>query len=231
MHFQPNGDMPDDTHLAQVFGGVTRAPLQQPNAEPLDDVFGGVDQSAHSAAENPSHPSDVNRLQAEHTNAGYREGITVAKASSVQVGFDEGFTLGATIGLKAGQLLGTIEAIFEALKGQPGDGAAAAEKLMADAREDLSTARVFGSDYWAPDGNWTYEVVAAAGDDQVLFSDVADAHPLIRKWSQIVDEQVNMWQIQLSLLDDETGPRVDTTSVAEPATDGVAAKSKQTLDW
>lgn len=202
----------------------------QASLDQLDDVFGSAPASpTEPEAQSGSHPSDIRRLETEHTNAGYREGITVAKESSIQAGFDEGFSLGATIGARAGHLLGIVEGIADAIKGQSGQAAEAAEQLLNAARDELSTAKIFSAEYWAPDGNWNYDVTARDGD-QVLFPDVAAAHPLIQKWSKTVDDQVNLWQIQLSILDDDTGPRMDAVPV-EPLNTSVPARAKQSLDW
>lgn len=228
MHFQPIENSSEDDYLAYVGGGVT-AELP-PSLDQFDDVFGSAPASpTEQEAQSGSHPSDIRRLETEHTTAGYREGITVAKESSIQAGFDEGFSLGATIGIRAGQLLGMIEGIADATKAQGSEATKVAEKLLIDAKDELSTAKIFSADYWAPDGNWNYEVIAK-DDDHILFSDVANAHPLIQKWSKLVDEQVSLWQIQLSLLDDDNGPRLDTLSI-EPLNASAPAPAKQSLDW
>ncbi|KAM0246080.1 hypothetical protein ACHAQJ_010360 [Trichoderma viride] len=238
----------------------------------LDDVFGpesepasstpgeGAPQAiadANTAAvvtsldrpESPRHPSDMRRLETEHTTAGYREGISVAKERTVQAGFDEGFSLGATIGLAAGRLLGTLEGIDDALKNrlnsQAGSEdeeatatAAATSKLLTEAREDLSVLKIFSPDYWAPDGNWSYDVKPDGDDDEVLFPDVAKAHPLIRKWTAIVDEKVRLWRIDRSVLDGEDGDaRMEAAVDDAAATTGTSTiplpppASKQPLDW
>ncbi|KAK2599974.1 Essential protein Yae1, N terminal [Conoideocrella luteorostrata] len=229
MHFQPIETSPDDAYLAQGGGGL-RVEHESSPLDQFDDVFGSAPASpTEQEAQNGPHPSDMRRLETEHTTAGYREGITMAKESSIQAGFDEGFSLGATIGSRAGQLLGVTEGIADALKGQTGEAIQASVKLLDEAREELSTANIFSAEYWASDGNWNYDVIAKEGD-QILFTDVANAHPLIRKWSNIVDEQVRLWHIQLSLLDDESGPRVDT-AVVEPLNAPATAGTKQTLDW
>ncbi|KAG6014692.1 hypothetical protein E4U43_006248 [Claviceps pusilla] len=260
MRLQPIENSSDDACFAHSSGGgggsmaaqhhqASRDQLDQldrPNH--LDDVFGSAPASpTETAAHSISHPSDVPRLQTEHTTAGYREGITVAKESSVQAGFDEGFSLGAALGAQAGQLLGLVEGIADALKthvaetADADDAAVASAQLLREARTDLSTDNIFRPEYWAPDGNWTYDVVAAGQDDgddgepgqQIVFFDVANAHPLIRKWRTIVDEQLRRWRIQTSLLETDTAARLDATAVtAEPLNSSVAApRANQTLDW
>lgn len=213
-----------------------------PRTDPLDDVFGsdgddndspvfeddvyesnqqhiriiGRDPSA-TAHQQHNHPSDIHRLRQEHTTSGYREGITAAKASSVQAGFDEGFGLGATIGLRVGYLLGVLEGVAAALgKEDPNSSVTAedraeASKLLADARAELVVQAVFGPEYWDSDGTWRYEVGTGHDgeeEEEVVFSHVAEAHPLVRKWTAAVGEVMRRWGLeeQLPLLqrrDDE----------------------------
>lgn len=197
-----------------------------PRADPLDDVFGsdgddndsspvfeGGDDEDHppqiriirgapAAVQQNQHPSDMHRLRQEHTTAGYREGITVAKGTSIQAGFDEGFGLGATIGLRVGYLLGVLEGVAAALSRDPALAAAHAEAagLLAGARGELGVQAVFSPEYWGSDGTWKYEVGAQGGqadeDEEVVFSHVADAHPLVRKWTAAVEAQMRRWGLE-----------------------------------
>lgn len=208
-----------------------------PRVDPLDDVFGsdgedppfleGEDEheggghgppQVHTVPRGDAlgprdHPSDIRRLRREHTTAGYRDGITVSKASSVQAGFDEGFGLGATIGLRAGHLVGVLEGIAAASSPSPSSpsaaaaAAAAAGKLLADARAELGVRSVFSEEYWHPDGTWKYEVgprdggegEGEEGDSEVLFSHVAEAHPAVRKWTAVVEGEMRRWGLQEKL--------------------------------
>ncbi|EHK42780.1 uncharacterized protein TrAtP1_002124 [Trichoderma atroviride] len=239
----------------------------------LDDVFGSESEAVPASGdghgnaaalvssldrpESPRHPSDMRRLETEHATAGYREGISTAKEQTVQAGFDEGFSLGATIGLAAGQLLGMLEGIDDALKSrlggqagsQDGQGTASAtatSELLAEARQELSVLKIFSPDYWAPDGNWSYDV-EPHGDgegegDEMLFPDVAKAHPLIRKWTAIVDEQARLWKIDRSVLDGDASMEAaaDDTTTAGTSTASTTTStaiplpppaSRQPLDW
>lgn len=232
-----------------------------------DDVWGdGADESHshshshqncnhnHGPAVRGSHPSDIPRLQQEHTTAGYRDGITVAKAEHVQAGFDEGFGLGATIGAVAGQLLGVLEGLVFALRSSAKQHGARSENgedkdgglkeklktLMAEAEKDLSVQSIYGKEYWDEDGTWRYEVPGESteqherqhekfqhgqhtqaqqlaqpedpeagqeGDEEeaeILFPDIALAHPLIKKWDQIIKTELAerfglVWDVALLL--------------------------------
>ena len=204
---------------------------QGADADPFDDVFGAGEGSptAHEGVHSASHPSDMPRLQTEHTTAGYREGLTAAKATSVQAGFDEGFSLGATLGLRAGQLSGMLEGIAEALRGQDEEASRRADGLLAEAQRELGPGRIFSSDYWAPDGNWSYDVESREGEE-ILFADVAAAHPLIRKWTETVDEEMALWKVDKSILDDETGIRLDAVP-NEPISSSTPPTVQRPLDW
>ncbi|KKY31250.1 putative abc1 domain containing protein [Diaporthe ampelina] len=193
-----------------------------PRTDPLDDVFGSDGDSDTAVFEGEddeaavshiriargtagpaaqSHPSDMHRLRQEHTTAGYREGITVAKGASIQAGFDEGFGLGATIGLKVGYLLGVLEGVAAALSRDPSHASAHAEaaRQLAEARGELGAQAVFSPEYWDSDGTWKYEVGGQGGqadDDEVVFSHVAEAHPLVRKWTSAVEAQMRKWGLE-----------------------------------
>lgn len=220
---------------------VTMALATQPVAvvdDSLDDVFGSDNDSpvfggSHDGADGrDSHPSDVRRLQTEHATAGYREGITAAKAQSIQAGFDEGFSLAATIGLKAGELLGYLEGIAAALRAVGGDDHKQACQLLADAREKLSTTMIFDEQYWNPDGTWKYHVAPAAdsgSDKDIIFEDVASSHPLISSWTRTVDDQIKKWNINRGILD---APEEEPMSLAQGKKDiKIDQPAREALDW
>lgn len=232
-----------------------------PHADPLDDVFGsdGEDDSPFlegdldsgiqvirredpAFATRQNHPSDVHRLQQEHTTAGYRDGVTVAKASSVQAGFDEGFGLGATIGLKAGRLLGLLEGVAGALRSAGAEGYEGAAARLTGARAELDVRSVFGESYWNMDGTWKYDVGEGQGEEEgesVLFSHVAEAHPLVRKWTAVVDEEVARWGLQEQLPLLQRREAEDGLVVVEPAagvkastqSQGGAEAASHALNW
>jgi hypothetical protein len=179
------------------------------------------------------HPSDIPRLSHAHTTAGYRDGIALAKSRTAQAGFDEGYGLGATIGARAGQLLGVLEGLAAAVglhslslsqhqhQGAQGqEEAARLGGLLAEARRELSVrGGVFGPEYfWEGDGNWRYVVVDDEAERQggggggvgeargVVFADVAEAHPLVRKWDGIVRGEADRYGVDLEVLKDEVGP-------------------------
>lgn len=201
---------PNPEHATNSIAMDSRAsdvdPMPPGVPDPLDDVFGvepptmdsDRDFMAHLDREIPenspeAHPSDMYRLQQEHTTAGYRDGITFAKASSVQSGFDEGFGLGASIGLKVGRLLGILEGIANALPTSLPLEKEELSNLLADARKDLDLRVVLGESYWNNDGTWKYHVPGELENGDVLFSHVAQAHPLVKQWTALVEIQMRKY--------------------------------------
>jgi len=213
-------------------------PAASPSNNALDDVFGSEpDTTPGEGPTQPgsSHPSDMARLQQEHATAGYREGLTAAKAKSIQAGFDEGFSLGAAIGMKAGELLGLLDGIASALaSSDDASSRRAAEVLLAEAAQELATKSIFNPEYWAADGTWRYDVTEAAGggDGDIVFADVADSHPLIRKWTALVEDEVRRWGIDRELVLLRPAEGHSTVAAAAKVT-AVASEPKPTdfLEW
>jgi hypothetical protein len=232
----------------------TPAPQPHEAANIFDDVWGSAPSSpATRAHDRPSiaqtHPSDIPRLQAEHNTAGYREGITVGKTQSIQAGFDEGYGLGATLGAKAGEITGILESIAMALEGYSAvDGASSADhdatadarRRLDEARRELSHDRIFSPDYWKEDGTWRY---AVEGDDEAngeaVFADVASAHPLLREWTKVLEDEMRRWQLTHDVFGDAAnvaaatlgGASRDVATSTERPTGGPAPAAKKALDW
>lgn len=187
----------------------------------LDDVF-GADPDPHGNHVEPAAPSDMPRLEREHVTSGYRDGVTAAKGNSVQEGFDEGFSLGAEVGKRVGEILGLLEGIHEAVGGEG--------EVLEQAREELKAEKVFGKEYWLGDGTWRYEVTK---EGDILFADVADAHPLVKKWSEIMEGEVRRWGVDVSISGTSTemaGGEVKKEEDELPMKP-VAEAKKNALDW
>lgn len=229
-------NMPDSDPSVLAVHSSLSASEPRSATDPLDDVFASSPSPpAARALEEPgltsSHPSDIPRLRAEHATAGYREGITAAKAKSIQAGFDEGFSLGATVGSRAGQLLGTLEGIADALRVRRDDSSAEAERLLETATRELTKDAIFNPRYWDSDGTWKYDVIGSKGDT-VLFADVAGAHPVIRQWTLIVEAEMqkcNMRNDVLGALPEELSQEREPTP--EKGAVGLGLGSPSPLDW
>jgi hypothetical protein len=198
----------------------------------FDDVFGSAppsptlsDEDTHTNHDDRIRsgnlePSDIPRLKEKHETEGYRDGVTKGKAESVQKGFDEGYSLGAVLGLKIGKILGLLEGLHAALKGggvEHKEEARRLEILWAEAKEELGTRSVFGTEWWGEDGVWKFEVPGEGDGKEVLFPDVAGAHPLVVKWEKVVDEEVKKWGLDLDIME---GDQEETHIEGEKSTQG-----------
>ncbi|KAH7057259.1 hypothetical protein B0J12DRAFT_568045 [Macrophomina phaseolina] len=143
--------------------------------------------------------SDIPRLRSTHVTAGYRDGISESKAGHVQQGFDEGFPLGAVLGIKAGWVLGTLEGVAVALRAEAADAFERARKLLVMARKELDIVSLFGQQYFDDEGIWKYEVNGQEGD--ITFEQVAAQHPLLSKWLSAVEKLAEDEKIDLGILD------------------------------
>ncbi|CAK7237257.1 Essential protein Yae1, N terminal [Sporothrix bragantina] len=199
------------------------------------------------------HPSDMNRLQQEHSTAGYREGLSAGKNKTLQEGFDEGYPLGAALGTMVGGLLGMLEGLVVALPGDAGTGEELAESLsglLVRARQDLTARSIYSLAYFAPDGTWTYDLDDNAGEATIY--DVAAAHPLIKTWRGIMDRQLDRRGIRwgkpgeeaalaaaIGLKDDESHGSAKAASTTSPRPDAAPATARapassnnaSALDW
>lgn len=210
-------------------GDADDGPLRSDNNNSVDDVF---DLTGTSAA---AGVSEIPRLRAEHGTAGHREGLSASKATTMQAGFDEGYSLGAVVGLRAGAVLGILEALCAAAEaGGGGGGGGAAEQaeqaeqarmrtLCERSAGELATASVFGPEWWSADGVWRFHVRGDEEGDALTFTDVAGAHPLIAKWEAVVRDEVRRWGVDLGILDAGDAQRVGG--------DGPAGGGANALEW
>ncbi|KAI6780033.1 uncharacterized protein J7T54_007509 [Emericellopsis cladophorae] len=216
MHYQPVENMGDESHSVQ--GAVPPAATVN---DAFDDIFGGDEGQDHVTTH-----SDIHRVQAEHSTAGYREGVNVGKQDTLQTGFDQGYTIGAAIGLQAGQILGTLEGIVEALQGED---LARMETLLQEARQDLSVEKLFSSEFWKSDGLPGYEMP----DEQKQAKDGAACHPLVKKWMDIAHEQNRAWGINVFLVDENRAEDLASAKKTGGEVQDLSgeAKVEDLLDW
>ncbi|CAK7199057.1 Essential protein Yae1, N terminal [Sporothrix eucalyptigena] len=207
------------------------------------------------------HPSDMNRLQQDHSTAGYREGLSAGKNATLQAGFDEGYPLGAALGTMVGGLLGLLEGLVVALpsdsvpSSSTGGDAESLSTLLARARQELTARSIYSTEYFAPDGTWTYDMEEQDGQESTIY-DVAGAHPLIKTWRGIVDRQLDRRGIRwgkpgeeaalaaaLGLKDEEDGEEAGHSHAASkadattsprpdaPAASRAPPNNASALDW
>ena len=164
--------------------------------DPLDDVFGDDSEPQASSTSATTRNSDgqsqtsngargdhldASRLRTTHVTNGYREGISESKEQFIQEGFDEGYSLGAVLGSKAGWCLGVLESISRTAQGPMDE----LQTHLNEARNELALQSLFDKQYFGSDGLWTYDV-PGHDEGQVTFPDVCAAHPLISKWTRYV---------------------------------------------
>lgn len=208
----------------------------------FDDVFGSAPSSptSHPADRHvDNEPSDIPRLKEKHQTEGYRDGVTQGKAQSIQAGFDEGYSLGAVLGLRVGKILGLLEGIAKAVEGTEGGG------LWEKAREELRLEKVFGREYWGEDGVWKFEVPGEKEGGEVVFEMVADAHPLVERWMEVVRGECEKWGVDLDIWEGEREREDDEvvkygkhakekTSEVDPASEAsgrILGVKKEQLNW
>lgn len=156
----------------------------------LSDIFSDSPPTSPTTAD----PSDVPRLRGTHSTAGYRDGISTSKEQTLQTGFDEGYSLGATFGLRVGYLLGALEGLCLA-HSQESEGRERLGRLVKDARAQLALDKLFGREWWGEDGIWKYEVQGK--EEDVTFREVVDAHPLMRRWAEKVEQEMEIAGIKV----------------------------------
>ncbi|KAI0838117.1 hypothetical protein F5Y06DRAFT_62744 [Hypoxylon sp. FL0890] len=182
----------------------------------------------HFLSDDDAISLDTRRLQTQHTTEGYRDGIAVGKAESIQAGFDEGFSVGAHVGLKAGRILGLLEGVAGALKESGHHSSTRIEQLLSDAKSDLNTDSIFSEQYWTPDGSWRYRVKGSEDNSKVSFEDLALKHPVIMKWNKTIEWEIKRWFL------DETLPVLASgapQTQVENSVDTTQATSRQVVDW
>lgn len=151
----------------------------------LSDIFSDSPPTSPTTAD----PSDIPRLRSTHSTAGYRAGISTSKERSLQPGFDQGNSLGAVFGLRVGYILGAIEGLYSAHP-QGSEERKGLKKLVKEAREQLAIEKVFGREWWGEDGTWRYQVEGE--EEEATFREVVDAHPLVRRWLERVDQEMKI---------------------------------------
>ncbi|KAK0927677.1 Essential protein Yae1, N terminal [Friedmanniomyces endolithicus] len=216
----------EDGHNVLMIGSQGHEETIDTYLDPLDDVFGSAPASPSLSGEDGGENghrtvppsglghSDISRLRNTHVNNGYREGITASKERHMQDGFDEGYSLGAELGLKAGWCLGALEGLWRAMPVGPNeqkdhagrDGGGKDDEhsrtelltLLGAAQIELDISRLCGKDYFGEDGLWLYGVPEQeAGGREMTFESVAAAHPILRKWTNKVMEVSGQLGLQL----------------------------------
>ncbi|CAG8975952.1 hypothetical protein HYALB_00007083 [Hymenoscyphus albidus] len=200
---------PPQHHTNDTFDDIFGSEPPSPSLQPNEFAHGG---SWHGGTLGNSEHSDIPRLREKHETEGYRDGVTKGKSETVQAGFDEGYGLGAVLGLRIGKVLGVLEGLCGAVtagsKGSDrGDWEGERKRILGlweEGKKELKTESLFAVEWWGEDGIWKYDVPGESKEEfDIVFDDVAAAHPLVRKWEAVVEEEVRRWGLDLSLIEDE----------------------------
>ena len=102
--------------------------------------------SSHPPSPNTRHPhaqasaplSDLPSLRRQHITSGYREGLSIGKATVIQSGFDSGYPIGVEIALRAGKVIGLLEGMVAALaKVEAGERREKVKAMLEKAKREM----------------------------------------------------------------------------------------------
>ncbi|EOA81284.1 Essential protein Yae1 [Exserohilum turcicum] len=189
----------DPTQLA-----AGQAPPTPPHDDALDDIYGSAPSSPILSASAPLHRrheilSDLpSRQRALDTDA-YREGLATSKGQYVQAGFDEGYALGANLGLYVGYVLGVLHGFAAAWKGHDEKAHQEAKSIYDTARRELAIEQLLGRQWVDDEGIWKWGVVGS--EDEPTLKEVAAQHPVTRRWMDRVRELATTWDVDLEAVE------------------------------
>jgi hypothetical protein len=193
-------------HLGPTQLAAGYAPPTPPHEDPLDDIYGSAPSSPTLDGANAldvDHPrtrtheilSDLpSRQRALDTDA-YREGLATSKGLYVQEGFDEGYSLGANLGVRVGYILGVLQGFVAAWKGSNDKLFQESKDAQATAQKELAIQELLGQQWVTEDGIWNWEVHGE--DEDPTFREIAEQHPVVRKWTTTVAVMANKWGVDL----------------------------------
>ncbi|KAI9777393.1 MAG: Essential protein Yae1, N terminal [Geoglossum umbratile] len=158
------------------------------NSQLLNDVFSNSPPPSPTNTSGPrprsAPPSDLPRLRVQHYNAGYLNGVTLSKPTHLQRGFDSGYPLGASLGLRIGYILGVLAGLREF-------------QLLKTATEELGLKSVLGE--------------AADGWGKRSEAEEREGEELVERWVERVVRIAREVQVDLRVMDgeEEGGDEID----------------------
>lgn len=178
------------------------APPTPPHESALDDIYGSSPTSPYlnaQASERHEMLSDLPSRQRALDADAYREGLASAKGQFVQEGFDEGYALGADIGLRVGYVLGILRGLVGAWKSHDQEIHKEMLELYEEAQNALAIEQLLGQNWVDEEGIWKWEVQGADGD--ATFREVAAQHPIVKKWDDKVEDLATRWAVDLKAVE------------------------------
>jgi hypothetical protein len=201
------GDMSPTLEPTQLAAG--HAPPTPPHDNALDDIYGSAPSSpilpANAPARNHEILSDLPSRQRALDTEAYREGLANSKGQYVQEGFDEGYSLGANLGLRVGYVLGVLHGFVAAWKGQNEQTYKEVKDLYEAARKELAIEELLGQQWVDEEGIWKWGVTGE--EDDPTLREVADQHPLVKKWRGTVQDLAKKWDVDLKAVEKSQVPQ------------------------
>lgn len=197
-------------HLGPTQLAAGHAPPTPPHEDPLDDIYGSAPTSPNLFSAEPldlqsarQRPHEIlsdlpSRQRALDTDA-YREGLASSKGKYVQEGFDEGYSLGAHLGMRIGYILGLLQGFVAAWKGHNDDLYRETRNTLDTARKELAIQELLGQHWVNAEGIWEWEVHGE--EEDATFREVADQHPVVRKWTAVVEDMARTWGVDLKAVE------------------------------
>ncbi|EAT92163.1 protein YAE1 [Parastagonospora nodorum] len=213
------GDVSPHTGPTQLAAG--HAPPTPPHEDPLDDIYGSAPGSPSLLGVDPlnlDHPrertheilSDLpSRQRALDTDA-YREGLSNSKGQYVQEGFDEGYSLGANLGIRVGYILGVLQGFVAAWRGSNDNLFKDTKKVYDTAQKELAIQELLSQQWVTEEGIWNWEVHGV--EDDPTFREVAEQHPVVRKWTATVESMAAQWGVDLQAVEKVHGSNEEEQS-------------------
>lgn len=137
----------------------------------LDDVW-----ESDSDGQQDQVSYDIKKLRENHVKSGYLVGITNAKETNLQQGFDEGFPSGARLGMQVGKLVGLLQCLTQKYGDQD-------ESLVQDFNAIQKELRI-------------NKVLTKGMFDEDL--NLKGEHPMLAKWKPIVKSQCDKYSVHTS---------------------------------
>ncbi|QLQ82668.1 hypothetical protein HG537_0H04310 [Torulaspora globosa] len=138
----------------------------------LDDVW-----ISDSDSHDDKLSNDINKLRENHLKSGFLDGITQAKETNLQKGFDEGFPQGALLGSQVGQLLGLLQCLDQ----KYGDQDESLRQDFNTIQKEVRINKVLTKGMFNEDLNLVGE------------------HPLLAKWKPIVKSHCDKYSVHTSV--------------------------------
>ncbi|CEG66628.1 hypothetical protein RMATCC62417_03173 [Rhizopus microsporus] len=118
-----------------------------------DDIWADSDGESSLIYERNLAEKEWERLQEDHGNTGYKEGIVEGKEVNMQRGFDEGYKEGLSIGKAIGKLRGLVNTriIFYQKLSKNEEAAKELESLLNEI-ESIEVNHIYTADYFRKNG-------------------------------------------------------------------------------